>query len=174
MDTVVVHFCSNVVADPKSPYRFDAITQTFRSGGVAPHYLIDREGTIFLLVDEARAAYHAGKGRLPWSPHRENTLNDFSIGVELMGIGTAEEMELFIPASRYGDIAVSDLGFTPAQYVALNRLIRDMEKRWPSIRHDRRHIIGHDEYAPGRRTDPGKLFDWSQLGLPATAGGQNE
>lgn len=32
---------------------------------------------------------------------------------------------------------------------------------------DRRHIIGHSDYAPKRRRDPGVVFDWSRIGLPA-------
>jgi N-acetyl-anhydromuramyl-L-alanine amidase AmpD len=32
---------------------------------------------------------------------------------------------------------------------------------------DRRHIVAHSTYAPTRRTDPGEVFDWTKIGLPA-------
>jgi N-acetyl-anhydromuramyl-L-alanine amidase AmpD len=40
-------------------------------------------------------------------------------------------------------------------------------RRHPEVAPARTHIIGHDEYAPGRKTDPGELFDYTQIGLPA-------
>lgn len=31
------------------------------------------------------------------------------------------------------------------------------------VKRNRKHVLGHDEYAPGRKTDPGELFDWERL-----------
>ncbi len=31
---------------------------------------------------------------------------------------------------------------------------------------NRRQVVGHDEYAPDRKQDPGELFEWARLGLP--------
>lgn len=76
-----------------------------------------------------------------------------------MAIGTKEEMEPIMSSSVYDSIHPSHIGFTEAQYKSLTRLLDDILKRHPSIKNDRVHIIGHDEYAPARKTDPGSLFD---------------
>jgi N-acetyl-anhydromuramyl-L-alanine amidase AmpD len=133
------------------------------NNGVSTHYLIGRNGEVFRLVDENRVAFHAGRGSLPGFPGYENRLNEYSIGIELLAIGTQEEMLAFMPAQTYQLISPSNIGYTDAQYRSLNLLLDDILRRQPSIVRDRRHIIGHDEYAPGRRTDPGRLFDWSRI-----------
>ncbi|MBI1802723.1 MAG: N-acetylmuramoyl-L-alanine amidase [Chloroflexi bacterium] len=52
------------------------------SSYVSIHYLIDRDGTIYQMVDEFQRAWHAGpsnfRGRTSW--------NDFSIGIELVNL----------------------------------------------------------------------------------------
>jgi hypothetical protein len=57
------------------------------ASGVSSHYLIDRDGSIYELVDESRESWHAG-----YSLHkgREN-VNDFSIGIELVNDGDGVE-----------------------------------------------------------------------------------
>lgn len=165
VDTIMIHFCSDVVNNPQSPYKTERILSIFRRYKVSCHYLIDREGRVLLLVDEDRKAWHAGKGMLPWAPDRKNRLNDHSIGIELMGIGTYPEMKEYMSASDYNRLPKEQLGFTDAQYASLRRLIADICDRHKSINFDRKHIIGHDEYAPERKTDPGRLFEWNRIGL---------
>jgi N-acetyl-anhydromuramyl-L-alanine amidase AmpD len=162
---LMVHFCSNAPQDPAKPYQLDLITKVFADYGVGAHYLIDRQGTVYELIAEARVAYHAGKGKLPHAPYYENQMNAHSIGVELMGIGTYDEMKVYFSEAEYNKIAKADIGYTQAQYAALKSLIAQVRGRHPGIKHDRRHIVGHDEYAPGRKTDPGKLFSWPAIGL---------
>jgi N-acetyl-anhydromuramyl-L-alanine amidase AmpD len=162
---LMIHFCSVCVEQPQNPYDLNAICKVFEDYGVSAHYLIGRDGTVYQLVDENRVAYHAGKGKLPFPPYLENSFNSSSIGIELMGIGTQEEMAAYMTAAEYARIAKEDIGFTQAQYTSLKQLISDIQKRHPQIQMDRRHIVGHDEYAPTRKTDPGSLFDWKKIGL---------
>lgn len=116
------------------------------------------------MVNEDRAAWHAGKGSLPDYPHYENKLNQYSIGIELLAIGTKEELHKLVPHVYYESIDPVHIGYTDAQYESLKLLIDDITKRNPTIKMDRKHIIGHDEYTD-RRTDPGSLFDWSRIGF---------
>ncbi|MDQ6421636.1 LysM peptidoglycan-binding domain-containing protein [Paenibacillus sp. LHD-117] len=160
---VVIHFISNAANNPRNPYDVQDIYRIFLNGGVSSHYLIGRNGEIYRLVDENRVAYHAGQGSLPGFPGYENRLNEYSIGIELMAIGTRDEMLPFFPSQTYDMISPSNIGYTDAQYRSLNLLLDEIIKRHPSIVRDRQHVVGHDEYAPGRRTDPGRLFDWSRL-----------
>jgi AmpD protein len=61
--------------------------------------------------------------------------NDFSVGVELEG--------------------ADDCAFDDAQYTALADLTQALRARYPIA-----DIVGHADIAPGRKTDPGPLFDW--------------
>ncbi len=162
---LMIHFCSVCTEQPQNPYDLNAICRVFEDYGVSAHYLIGRDGTVYQLVDENRVTYHAGKGKLPFPPYLENSFNGSSIGIELMGIGTQKEMAVFMDAEAYARIAKSDIGFTEEQYASLKQLIADIQKRHPEIKTDRQHIVGHDEYAPTRKTDPGSLFDWKKIGL---------
>jgi N-acetyl-anhydromuramyl-L-alanine amidase AmpD len=162
---LMIHFISNAALKPEEPYNVDDVYSLFEEYNVSVHYLIDRNGEIYSLVPENRVAYHAGKGSLRDFPEYENKMNQYSIGIELMAIGTKEEMTAIIPEDTYNQIDPSLAGYTDAQYQSLNRLVHNIVKRNPSILHDRQHIIGHDEYAPGRKTDPGSLFDWSRIGF---------
>lgn len=169
VDTIVLHFISDASRSPESPYDLEAILGIFEEFGVSAHYLIDREGIIHRLVEEERVAFHAGRGSLPWDPPRTNVLNDYSIGIEMMAIGSATDMAAFVGSSTYARVNESDVGFTPEQYTSLQWLINDIRKRWPEVEHDGRHVVGHELYAPDRRTDPGELFDWSRIGVTPPA-----
>lgn len=162
---VMVHFINDAQRSPEEPYDLDKIYGLFEEYEVSAHYLIDREGEIYLLVPEDRAAFHAGKGHLLNYQDYHYGLNDYSIGIELLAVGTKEEMSPNIPSDVYDQIAPADIGYTDAQYKTLNLLLDDILKRNPGIKKDREHIIGHDEYAPVRKSDPGSLFDWSRIGL---------
>ncbi|WP_010281907.1 N-acetylmuramoyl-L-alanine amidase [Bacillus timonensis] len=162
---LMIHFISNAGVNPADPYNVEDVYSIFEEYGLSVHYLIDREGTIYSLVPEDRVAYHAGKGSLSDFPEYENKMNEYSIGIELLAIGTREEMVKIIPENIYNQIDPSLAGYTDAQYQSLELLITTILKRNPSILRDRNHVIGHDEYAPGRKTDPGSLFDWSKIGL---------
>ena len=165
VDTILIHFSSDVVARPESPYDPERVAQIYERYGVSAHYLIDREGRIIRLVDESRTAFHAGKGAVPGKPERTNNLNEYSIGIEILGMGTYEEMKIFMSKEKYDQLDPKLIGYTESQYQSVKALIDELIKRHPAIKKDRQHIIGHDEYAPGRKTDPGKLFDWSKVGL---------
>ncbi|RFC39343.1 MAG: AmpD protein [Candidatus Nitrotoga sp. CP45] len=98
---------------------------------VSAHFLIQRTGKIIQLVPCGKRAWHAGVSM--W--HGRTACNDFSIGIELEGTD-------FLP-------------FCDQQYAALIRLTRVLKRAYPI-----REIAGHSDIAPGRKTDPGRGFDW--------------
>lgn len=104
---------------------------------VSSHILIKRDGEIIQFVPFNKKAWHAGesvfKGRL--------NCNEFSIGIELEG---CEEDD-----------------FTQNQYKNLANICLTLFKYYPEI--TRQNIVGHSEIAPGRKTDPGKNFNWEYL-----------
>ena len=110
------------------------------AAAVSAHYVIDEDGAIYRLVDESRRAWHAGVSR--WRA-RDN-VNDFSVGIELVNPG-------------------HEFGYRPfpePQMVALEDLAGAVVARHaiPPTR-----ILGHSDVAPGRKEDPGELFDWQRL-----------
>jgi N-acetylmuramoyl-L-alanine amidase len=107
---------------------------------VSAHYLIDEDGATYRLVAEDMRAWHAGVSR--W--RGETDVNGRSIGIELVNPG-------------------HEFGYRPfpePQMVALERLAGDVVARH---RIPPRHVLGHSDVAPGRKTDPGELFDWPRL-----------
>lgn len=161
---VMLHFSSNVVEKPNDPYIPDDVINIFKEYGVSAHYLIARNGTVFRLVDESRNAYHAGKGSIADYSEYANKLNRHSIGIELLGIGTEDEMKQYISSETYRSIPKENIGYTQDQYLALNSLLQGIYQRH-DIKADRQHIIGHNEYSVETKVDPGVLFDWSKIGL---------
>lgn len=162
---VVLHFMSNVSNNYQEPYNIEDIYSIFVDYEVSAHYVIGRDGEIYSMVPEDRIAYHAGKGSLEKFPEYDNKMNDYSIGIELLAIGTKEEMLPMISPDQYDLVDSSLIGYTDEQYESLNKLLDKILEENPSIIRDRDHIIGHDEYAKGVKTDPGILFDWEKIGL---------
>ena len=104
---------------------------------VSAHSVIDRDGKISQYVPFLARAWHAGE-----SSYRERAAcNDFSIGIELEG--------------------ADDVPYTPPQYQSLAALIAALCAAYPSLSSER--MVGHSDIAPGRKSDPGPLFDWARL-----------
>ncbi|TAK44452.1 MAG: 1,6-anhydro-N-acetylmuramyl-L-alanine amidase AmpD [Betaproteobacteria bacterium] len=100
---------------------------------VSSHFLLRRDGALLQFVPLQLRAWHAGLSR--W--RGRGRCNDFSIGVELEGSDAA--------------------AFADPQYVRLAVLVRALRALLPL-----REIAAHSDIAPGRKTDPGRLFDWSR------------
>ena len=169
---VVLHFMSNVVQNQHDPYDIEAVRKIFVDYKLSSHYIIARDGLVVKLVEEDRIAWHAGRGSLDDFPEYRNKLNNYSIGIEFLAIGSRDEMApKYLRHSAYDSLDPRHIGFTEAQYIAVNELLAEIDDRHPAFVRDRRHIIGHDEYAgPKQRpndpkVDPGSLFDWSRVSV---------
>ncbi|CAH9018244.1 1,6-anhydro-N-acetylmuramyl-L-alanine amidase AmpD [Candidatus Nitrosacidococcus sp. I8] len=104
---------------------------------VSAHALITRQGLLTQYVSFHKRAWHAGVSSL----QGRTNCNDFTIGIELEGTDT----------TLYEQI----------QYQTLAQLIQALIVTYPSLSIDR--IVGHEQIAPGRKTDPGVGFDWGYL-----------
>lgn len=103
---------------------------------VSAHALIRRDGEVIQFVPFDKKAWHAGQS----SYEGFSACNDFSIGIELEGCDSEP--------------------FTDAQYHSLIELTRTLLMSYPSL--TQKHITGHSDIAPGRKTDPGPCFDWDR------------
>lgn len=158
---VMIHFCSAVVNHRDDPYNMEYVRQTFIDADVSIHYILDRDGTVYCYVPEDRTAWHAGKGEWLGDEKYTNKMNLYSIGIEVVGMGSMEDMSPYLHKSEYKALKKEWLGFTDAQYESLKLLVADICER-NDIPLDRDHVIGHEEYSP-KKNDPGELFDWSRI-----------
>jgi AmpD protein len=110
--------------------------QTIADLKVSAHLVILRTGDIIQLVSFDQRAWHAGRSSYLGVPE----CNDYSIGIELEG--------------------TDDQPFTDAQYQATIQAIICIGQAYPQTR---RHLAGHSDIAPGRKTDPGKYLDWQRI-----------
>lgn len=103
---------------------------------VSAHYLIDRSGKLYQLVDERRRAWHAGVSY--WGGNTD--LNSASLGIELDNNGVEP--------------------FPEAQIVALLALLEELRARYPI---PPANYLGHGDIAPRRKVDPSRFFPWQRL-----------
>ena len=158
---VMIHFTSAVVLSQTDPYNMDSVRSIFVDYNVSVHYIIQRDGTVRCYIPESLVAWHAGAGTWQDDPKYTNRLNDYAIGIELVAIGSEGDMKQYLTSSAYAGLNPDLIGYTDAQYEALQALVGDICQR-NAIPMDREHIIGHEEYSP-KKTDPGELFDWDRL-----------
>lgn len=163
VDTIVIHHTGDDM-----PH---AAVKWFRNrhSRVSAHYVIERDGQVVQMVEEDRAAWHAGLGKLPWETCHYYNVNLRSIGIELVNLGDGKQP------------------FTDEQYRALAQLLDDVCDRLPGklgvivqpVRgrppEEFAHaceavivtghvlILGHRDIAPGRKTDPADNFDWARV-----------
>lgn len=104
---------------------------------VSSHLLISRRGRLTQFVPFDRRAWHAGE-----SSHRGRpNCNDYSIGIEVEG--------------------TDQTAYTDSQYRRLMEVLEVLFSRYPRL--SLAGVVGHAEVAPGRKTDPGRAFDWPRL-----------
>lgn len=107
---------------------------------VSAHYLVDETGEVYALVDEEFRSWHAGKSA--WRDLAD--INSRSVGIEIVNPGQG-------PNYR---------PFPPLQMESVASLSKEIITRWRMAPH---HVLGHSDIAPGRKVDPGPLFDWKWL-----------
>jgi N-acetyl-anhydromuramoyl-L-alanine amidase len=112
---------------------------------VSAHVLISRTGAVTQFVPFHRRAWHAGDSCYRGRP----ACNDFSIGIELEG--------------------TDEQPYAACQYENLCDVIGSLRRTYPSLA--RADVVGHSDIAPGRKTDPGRAFDWARLDALMRASG---
>jgi len=119
--------------DPKADPYFEKIKEM----KVSAHALIRRDGEVIQYVPFHDRAWHAGLSEF----NGRSRCNDFSIGIEMEGS--------------------DQTCYTAYQYAALAQLVKSLWVAYPSLK--RHQVVGHNEIAPGRKTDPGPYFQWDAL-----------
>jgi len=130
IDAIIIH--STYYNWDGTPFLLENIISVYRAYGVSAHYIIDRRGNVFSLVDEQNVAFHAGAGIFP--DGKAGGINERSIGIELMT-----------------DFYTSP---TDAQMESLVKLVANIKRR-----HNIKYLLRHSDIAPDRKTDPWN-FEW--------------
>jgi len=108
--------------------------KTIQDLQVSAHLLIKRDGSFIQFVPFDKRAWHAGKS----SFNGQDNCNDYSIGIELEG--------------------TDNLNYEAVQYQSLNTILKQLKDHYPV-----QNIVGHSDIAPGRKTDPGEVFNWDEI-----------
>jgi len=132
--SVIIHY-TGMQSERESIKRLTSLNSK-----VSCHYLINRSGKVFRLVEDQNIAWHAGKSM--WGKYKN--LNKNSIGIELVNKG-----------HRYGYQA-----FTKIQIKRLVELCKSLKRKY---RIKNKLILGHSDIAPLRKADPGEKFPWGYL-----------
>jgi N-acetyl-anhydromuramoyl-L-alanine amidase len=118
--------------------RLDPATHAYYAGiahlRVSAHFLLRRDGSVVQFVPCSQRAWHAGVSH--WRGRER--CNDFSVGIELEG--------------------TDEIPFEDAQYARLTRLIGALKAKYPIA-----DVAGHSDVAPGRKSDPGRAFEWGRV-----------
>ncbi len=142
---IVIHNISLPPSEFNNPYIEDFFTnkldiskhdyfKTIEGVKVSAHLLIKRDGSIIQFVDFDQRAWHAGNSIYNGTAD----CNNYSIGIELEGS--------------------DDINYKTKQYQSLNHVLSTLKSHYPIT-----NVVGHSDIAPGRKTDPGPAFEWSQL-----------
>lgn len=107
---------------------------------VSAHYLIEEDGRIHQMVEDNMRAWHAGIGS--WRGMRD--INSGSIGIEIVNPG-------------------HEFGYRPFPEIQMASVLWLSQKLVRQYEISPVNVIGHSDLAPGRKVDPGELFDWEML-----------
>ena len=107
---------------------------------VSSHFLINRKGKIYRLVQDNQIAWHAGKSC--WGKYKN--LNKNSIGIELVNKG-------------------HKFGYTNFKKKQLSNLVKTCKSLIKKYKIKKRNFVGHSDISPLRKIDPGEKFPWQLL-----------
>ena len=132
--TIIIHY-TGMQSERESLSRL-----TDLKSKVSSHFLINRNGKVFRLVNDDKIAWHAGKSS--WGKYKN--LNNNSIGIELVNKG-----------HKFGYT-----NFKKKQISSLIKICRILIKKYKI---KKKNVIGHSDIAPLRKIDPGEKFPWKLM-----------
>jgi N-acetylmuramoyl-L-alanine amidase len=119
----------------------DSVQQTLKTFSVlrtevSAHYVVAKTGKVYHMVNDYLRSNHAGLGK--WGGVTD--MNSCSLGIEIDNNGSEP--------------------YTDAQIKSLLLLLAQLKKTYniPTA-----NFIGHQDFAPKRKPDPGPLFPWKNL-----------
>ncbi len=162
LDTIILHYTAgnasasiNTLLNPKSLS--------------SAHLVVDRDGSITQLVPFNKIAWHAGQS----SYNGRTGYNNYSVGIEIVNAG---------PLTKSGNVYRSWYGeaFNPSEVIEAIHRNQSTPKFWHIYtpeqitavtnlctvlieEYNMKYILGHEEIAPTRKTDPGPAFPLDKI-----------
>ncbi len=165
--SIVLHFTAGRNLDSSVSWLQNPIA------GASAHLIIGRDGEVVQLVPFNTVAWHAGKS----SYKNRSGYNNFSIGIELENPGELKKNGNMFSSWFGGEYSESEvlqaqhsnknrdqktvsywLTYTDKQIAKTEQIILELMDAYPID-----EILGHEEIAPGRKTDPGPAFPLDNL-----------
>lgn len=162
-DTIVIHY----TAGPS----VSSALNTFKDPSVeaSAHVIIDFDGSVTQLIPFNKIGWHAGDSS--WLDRTE--LNYYSIGIEIVNAGRLEksgsvwrswfgkkyeEDDVMQAIHRNEDHEAGWHVYTEEQITSTYELCKKLMDSY-----NIKHILGHEEISPGRKSDPGPAFPLDKL-----------
>ncbi len=161
-DTVIIHYTAG-------PYKPSLNNLTNPKVKASAHVIVDRDGSVTQMVPFDTEAWHAGASK--WG--NRVGLNKYSLGIEIVNSG-------FLTKS--GNVFRSWFGsaYNPSDVIKAIHRNESTPKYWHVYteeqintvtdlcrlfieEYDVKQILGHEEIAPGRKSDPGPAFPLDRL-----------
>jgi N-acetylmuramoyl-L-alanine amidase len=163
-DTLVIHYTAGLTLDSAVRTLCDPAAKA------SAHFVVDRDGKVVQLVEIDTVAWHAGVSR-----HLSRSgLNKYSLGIEIVNAGrlnrtAAGEFVTWFGSRVEAKDALQLLhrnesalawwhAYTEQQVESVFELSRQLVAGLPI-----KNILGHEEIAPGRKSDPGPAFPLDQM-----------
>lgn len=162
-DTIIIHYTAGA--------SLDSSVQTLRDGNVqaSAHVVVGRDGKTVQLIPFNRIAWHAG--RSTWGDRKG--LNKYSIGIEIDNAGRLKKV---------GDTYQTWWGGTKSEKEVMPGIHRNETRLsyWHTFKEEQisivkdlcftlkdkyniQEILGHEEIAPHRKSDPGPAFPLDKI-----------
>jgi N-acetylmuramoyl-L-alanine amidase len=144
------------------------------------HLIIGRDGSVVQLVPFDTKAWHAGVSQ--WAGR--NGLNSYSIGIELDNAGKLKRQgdkwvawfgqaipdeEVVVATHKHETEEAGWHAFTQPQLETAMEVSSALVKKYDLL-----EVIGHDDIAPSRKTDPGPAFPMASFSAHVTGRGEDE
>lgn len=162
-DTIVIHYTAGGSAASSANWLKNKDAQA------SAHVVVGRKGEVIQLVPFNKIAWHAGKSE--WKGRKN--LNRFSIGIEIANAGILEkrangyytyfgkkvdEENVVLAKHKHGTEEMAWEAYTEKQIEIVDNLCKVLKEEYKIS-----EIVGHEDIAPKRKTDPGPAFSMKRL-----------
>lgn len=162
-DTIIIHFTAGGSGESSAKYLCSSQAQA------SAHLVVGRDGSVYQLVPFNKVAWHAGSSSYIFPDgERRAGFNNSSIGIEIDNAGNLEKCgdqykswfgRLYTAGEVFEGIHRNETSprywhtYTEKQIEAVQEICSLLINEYGI-----KHILGHEEVAPGRKLDPGPAF----------------
>ena len=169
-DTIIIHYTAGNSTD------IAVRVLTNPKPNASAHMVVGRDGEVVQLADLNVITWHAGRSGYVFPNERRGYFNKYSIGIEIANDGfldkdgdkffnwyKGEVPKDLVYEGRHRNFPQTRSLFwhtyTDKQIKKVYKICKEIIKEYPSVK----YILGHEEIAPGRKSDPGPAFPLDDL-----------